>query len=122
VEGNSSPYDGDLTYWSTRMGKHPQMPKRTASLLKKQKGKCTHCQLFFREGDILETDHIIPKALGGKDESKNLQLLHRHCHDKKTESDLKIINNYKKAKRIDEIYKWFNKLNWIWKEDIPTMI
>ncbi|MEB3883690.1 HNH endonuclease, partial [Lyngbya sp. CCY1209] len=24
-------------------------------------------------------DHIIPKCLGGKDDYKNLQLLHRHC-------------------------------------------
>ncbi len=37
VKGEASPFDGNLTYWSTRMGKHPQMPKRTASLLKKTK-------------------------------------------------------------------------------------
>ncbi|WP_287520893.1 group II intron maturase-specific domain-containing protein [Okeania sp. SIO2C2] len=35
VKGDASPYDGNLAYWSTRMGKHPQMSKRTASLLKK---------------------------------------------------------------------------------------
>ena len=122
VIGKTSIFDGNLTYWSTRMGKHPQMPKRTASLLKKQKGKCTHCGLFFREKDVIETDHIIPTASGGKDEYKNLQLLHRHCHDTKTKSDLKIIENYQRAKRIDEFYKWFNKQNWIWKGDIPTMI
>ena len=122
VRGNSSIFDGNLTYWSTRMGKHPQMPKRTASLLKKQKGRCTLCQLFFREEDVIETDHITPTAAGGKDEYKNLQLLHRHCHDKKTKSDLRIINNFQRSKRMDEFYKWFNKQNWIWKEDIPTMV
>ncbi|MCZ8241263.1 MAG: HNH endonuclease signature motif containing protein, partial [Microcystis sp. LE19-131.1A] len=26
-------------------------------------------------------------SLGGKDEYKNLQLLHRHCHDDKSASD-----------------------------------
>lgn len=122
VRNTASPYDGNLTYWSTRMGKHPQMPKRTASLLKKQKGKCTHCGLFFQEKDVIETDHIIPTAAGGKDEYKNLQLLHRHCHDEKTKSDLEMINNHRKEKRIKELYKWFNKLDWIWKDDIPTLI
>lgn len=36
----------------------------------------------------MEVDHIIPRTLGGKDEWKNLQLLHRHCHDEKTAIDL----------------------------------
>ncbi|MEG4120927.1 HNH endonuclease signature motif containing protein [Microcoleus sp. N9_B4] len=36
---------------------------------------------------VLEIDHKIPRALGGKDEWKNLQLLHRHCHDGKIASD-----------------------------------
>ena len=38
VKGDASPYDGNLVYWSTRQGKHPEMPTRTASLLKKHKG------------------------------------------------------------------------------------
>ena len=104
------------------MGKHPEMPVRTATLLKAQKGKCNWCELILREEDVVETDHITPTQAGGKDEYKNLQLLHRYCHDKKTKSDLVVINNYQREKRINEFYKWFNKLNWIWKEDIPTMI
>jgi RNA-directed DNA polymerase len=60
---------------------------RMTTLLKTQKGKCTHCGLFFREEDVLEVDHIIPQAKGGKDEYKNLQILHRHCHDAKTAKD-----------------------------------
>ena len=48
VKGESSPYDGNLIYWSTRMGNNPEMPIRISKLLKKQKGKCTHCGLFFR--------------------------------------------------------------------------
>jgi RNA-directed DNA polymerase len=87
VKGESSPYDGNLVYWSTRMGKNPEMPKRVTTLLKKQKGKCTHCGLFFREDDVLEVDHKIPKSQGGKDIYDNWQLLHRHCHDTKTTSD-----------------------------------
>ena len=122
IKDDASPYNGDLIYWSSRMGKHPEMPTRTATLLKTQKGKCNQCGLIFREEDVIETDHIIPTAAGGKDEYKNLQLLHRHCHDEKTKSDLEVINNHQREKRIKELYKWFNKLNWIWKEDIPTMI
>lgn len=87
VKGTCSPFDGNLVYWSTRMGKNPQMPSRVSKLLKQQKGKCTHCKLFFREDDVMEVDHIIPKSKGGKDEYKNLQLLHRHCHDSKTSTD-----------------------------------
>ena len=66
VKGEASPYDGNLVYWSSRMGKHPEMPLRAASLLKKQKGKCAHCGLWFSEEDVIELDHIIPKAIGGK--------------------------------------------------------
>jgi 5-methylcytosine-specific restriction endonuclease McrA len=69
------------------MGQHPEMPKRTASLLKKQQGKCAHCGLFFKDGDITELDHIIPKSIGGKDIYENWQLLHRHCHDEKSRQD-----------------------------------
>ena len=87
VKGESSLYDGNLVYWSSRMGNNPEMPNRISKLLKKQKGKCTHCEMFFREDDVMEVDHSIPKSKGGKDEYKNLQLLHRHCHDTKTAND-----------------------------------
>ncbi|MEM6401841.1 MAG: hypothetical protein AAF757_16675 [Cyanobacteria bacterium P01_D01_bin.116] len=49
-------------YWSTRMGTHPEVPKKTAKLLKKQKGKCTHCGLHFKPDDVWEIDHVNPKA------------------------------------------------------------
>jgi RNA-directed DNA polymerase len=87
VKGESSPYDGSLVYWSTRMGNNPEMPSRVSKLLKKQKGKCTHCGLFFRENDVMEVDHTIPKSQGGKESYDNWELLHRHCHDTKTAQD-----------------------------------
>lgn len=91
VKGDASPYDGNLIYWSSRMGEHPETTTRVATLLKKQKGKCTHCGMYFREEDVLEIDHITPKTLGGKDEYKNLQILHRHCHDEKTTEDGSVV-------------------------------
>ena len=87
VKGDASPYDGNLVYWSSRMGKHPEATTTMATLLQKQKGKCAHCKLHFTEQSVMEIDHIIPKSKGGKDEYKNKQLLHRHCHDEKTASD-----------------------------------
>ena len=87
VKGESSPYDANLVYWSTRRGNNPEMPIRVSKLLKRQKGKCAHCGLFFREDDVMEIDHKIPKSQGGKDSYDNWQLLHRHCHDTKTAND-----------------------------------
>ncbi len=41
----------------------------------------------LRDGDLLETDYVLPRSQGGTDDYKNLQLLHRHCHDVKTALD-----------------------------------
>jgi len=87
VKDDASPYDGNLVYWSTRMGKNPEVPKTVTALLKRQKGKCAHCGLYFTEESVLEVDHVIPKSKGGKNSYDNLQLLHRHCHDEKTALD-----------------------------------
>jgi len=87
VRGATSPYDGNLTYWSTRLGRSPEMSARVAELLKRQKGKCNWYGLYFRDGDKMEVDRIIPKSQGGKDIRKNWQLLHLHCHDEKTAKD-----------------------------------
>ncbi len=90
VKGSKSFFDGDLIYWSTRMGQNPLMPKWKAILVKKQKGKCNQCKLFFKCGDLMEIDHIISLSEGGKRTYSNLQLLHKHCHDIKT------VNSYRK--------------------------
>lgn len=84
VQKNRSPYDGDFVYWSTRMQRYPLKSSRVARLLRRQKGRCAQCRLYFRDGDLMEIDHVVPTARGGKDEHQNLQLLHRHCHDTKT--------------------------------------
>ncbi|MFB2975694.1 hypothetical protein [Microseira sp. BLCC-F43] len=52
MEGNRSPFDGDLTYSSSPMGLHPEMPPEKAFMLKKQKGKCAYCGLHFLDGDL----------------------------------------------------------------------
>lgn len=102
VKGENSPYDGNLVYWSSRMGKHPEMPTRTAKLLKFQKGKCFYCGLMFRDGDRLNIDHIVPLSQGGRDSYDNLQLLHKHCHDIKSAQDRGM---YDKHQSIEERYE-----------------
>ena len=87
VKGTASPYDGNWVYWSTRMGVHPEVSTRVATLLKRQKGVCVHCKNYFKDGDSTEVDHIVPTSMGGKNSYDNWQLLHRHCHDKKTAND-----------------------------------
>jgi len=88
VQGTRSLYDGDWVYWSRRLGRHPEVSTRTARLMKRQQGKCRECGQYFMDGDKMEVDHIIPKAIGGSDTIYNLQLLHRHCHDMKTSGDI----------------------------------
>ncbi|MDT9232933.1 MULTISPECIES: group II intron reverse transcriptase/maturase [Limnospira] len=84
IRPDATPYDGNWTYWATRKGQAIDTPIRVAKLLKKQKGRCTWCGQYFAPSDLVEVDHIVPRSNGGKDEYKNLQLLHRHCHDDKT--------------------------------------
>ena len=117
VKGNSSPYDGNLVYWSTRMGRYPDTPNRKARLFCQQKGICLWCNLKFREDDIIEEDHILALALGGKDEWKNLQLLHGHCHDEKTVLDLMDIRDKNIAKYFSEVNNQLSKISWQWIDD-----
>ncbi len=91
VKGVASPLDGNLIYWSSRMGKNPGLPRSKAFLLRRQKGKCNLCGLYFREGDFLELDHILPKSCGGTNRRDNLQLLHKHCHHQKTRNDYSLV-------------------------------
>ena len=93
VKGKASPFNGDWIYWSKRRGEYPETPSRVSKLIKKQKGICPHCGLYFTSTDIVEVDHIKPTSLGGKDTYDNLQLLHKHCHDIKTAHDGSLTKN-----------------------------
>jgi RNA-directed DNA polymerase len=84
VKGNPSPFNGDKIYWVLRLQKDPQLSTNTVKLLVKQSGKCSYCDRYFKDTDILEIDHINPKSKGGKEVYNNLRLLHRHCHDRIT--------------------------------------
>jgi RNA-directed DNA polymerase len=102
VKSEASPYDGNLVYWSTRRKNHPECPKKIAELLRKQKGKCNWCGLHFREDDLLEIDHILSTAQGGKDVTSNRQLLHRHCHDEKTARERRQLATKELERELDD--------------------
>jgi RNA-directed DNA polymerase len=121
VKGDKSPFGGDLVYWSSRLGKHPQMSNQKAELLQKQKGKCAWCRHHFQNWDVLEVDHIVPKALGGKDDKKNLQVIHRHCHDKKTAIDLKEIRKKDSSQYLKKLHQKWERIKWEWENDLPKI-
>jgi len=75
VKGDKSPFDGDWTYWNKRGINKVGLPTKLARLLKKQKGKCNECGLFFMDSDLIEVDHIKPLAVEGKD----IQKTAKHC-------------------------------------------
>ncbi len=85
---------------------------------REKSGICNWCCLSFREEDILEEDHILATALGGRDEYRNLQLLHGHCHDEKTALDLEYLRNSQTTKYYDNFSKELNKYEWYWFDDI----
>jgi RNA-directed DNA polymerase len=89
VKGDASPYDGDYMYWGLRLKKYQTLSTRAKRLLKVQEMRCTLCKQPFVTFDRLEVDHIIPLHKGGQDSYGNLQILHRHCHIRKTADDLK---------------------------------
>jgi RNA-directed DNA polymerase len=90
ITGDKSPFDGDHLYWGVRNAKYSDFSTRESTLLKRQDGRCNWCKQKFTQLDgPLEVDHVIPVSRGGADEYINLQLLHKHCHIKKTSQDLK---------------------------------
>ena len=103
VTGTRSPYDGDWVYWATRLGRHPELSRTWATLLKRQDGRCPWCGLYFKHGeDLVELDHIIPTSQGGNGTSTNLQLLHGHCHDSKTAKDRAVEGTPDKGRTTEE--------------------
>ncbi|MFM6191680.1 group II intron reverse transcriptase/maturase [Planktothrix sp.] len=79
VKDTKSPFHGDWIYWGQRLSQHPMLRNMASKLLKKQEGKCNHCNLRFISIDLLEIHHIDYCRANNK--INNLELLHTHCHD-----------------------------------------
>jgi RNA-directed DNA polymerase len=79
VKDIKSPFNGDWVYWGQRLSQHPMLRNMASKLLKKQEGKCSHCNLRFISNSLLEIHHIDRNRANNK--INNLELLHTHCHD-----------------------------------------
>lgn len=102
IQGTRSPYDSDHPYWALRNSKYSAYPLRVSKLYKEQNGICNICKNHFDTFSKLEVDHILPRALGGKDRYSNLQLLHESCHLKKTNADKIAIAKERKNKNLSK--------------------
>jgi RNA-directed DNA polymerase len=77
VQGNKSPYDGDITYWSQRNSQ--LYDGETSKALKGQNHACGHCGLKFTSEERVHLHHIDGNHNNWK--LKNLIVVHESCHD-----------------------------------------
>lgn len=98
ISGHETPFNGNHFYWAKRNAQYSQFNHQKITLLTRQKFKCPLCGLHFTEGQIVETDHIKPLALGGNDSYQNLQAVHDYCHHVKSSHDMKALRLSKKEK------------------------
>jgi len=77
VQGNKSPYDGDLTYWSERNSK--LYDGITSKLLKKQNHTCGHCGHKLTSEERVHLHHFDGNHNNWKE--SNLTVVHESCHD-----------------------------------------
>jgi len=111
IKGRHHIFDGQTEYWNKRKVMNNRGRRtRKESCLAKQEFKCNWCKQDFKHDSILELDHIVPKSCGGGEQSTNLQVLHRHCHDIKTRSDE---SSEKKVQRKIDVKNsdWFGGCN-----------
>lgn len=86
VKGHFSPYDPALQeYWKTR-ATNETSTLRTASntkMAKRQNCLCPVCSNpLYSTGEPVVVHHLIHQSKSGKNEYKNLMLLHNECHKK----------------------------------------
>lgn len=79
VKAETSPFDGNWTYWSIRLADYPGTPIRVNKALKRQKGRCGCCGQYFHPDDSVEIHHVDGNR--HNNHSCNLKALHLHCHD-----------------------------------------
>lgn len=58
--------------------------KQKKAKLEEQGGKCAGCDEAILPHQVYEGDHKVPWSEGGATSFENLQILHAHCHQKKT--------------------------------------
>lgn len=76
-------------------------------IAKKQKYKCRVCKQSLVGEESLETNHKVPKMLGGKDEYYNFELLHTSCHIQHHQ----LLERYGGGKQLNRIREYFRRNN-----------
>ena len=85
---------------------------RKREVWKKADGVCAHCGKAVN--DALRTiDHVIPKSLGGTDDTRNLMPLCTKCNKRRSSDDIEPGSYYKYAHKwaIEEFEDY--KINWM---------
>ena len=106
IKGSNTPFDRTLAiYWSTRNLKHSPYPARISNLLKQQESSCPICKKRFDifDSKSWEVETCLPKSQGGKDHYKNLQLLHKACHNLKTKREKAKLASVKSLQEPGEV-------------------
>ena len=85
VKGEASPDDPSLReYWEKRHQKagksYWEKNSRNYKIAQSQSWKCPICGEPLFNGEEIETHHIVPVAEGGRNDTDNLQHLHKACH------------------------------------------
>lgn len=78
IKAGASIFSGNIMYFCERMSYHNTRIRRLVRLMKSQKFKCTHCNLYFMPYDLIELHHELDP--NGKRTGK-IEFVHRHCHD-----------------------------------------
>lgn len=80
VRMDANPYF-DTQYFIDRKFQHgmKRLSGRFKQIWKNQKGCCYHCGLPMDISDEREIFFKVPKAMGGKDEVRNMAYVHKHC-------------------------------------------
>ena len=99
----------DIEYWTAESATEWTPPPKPTShkhlLYGEQEGRCAMCS-SLTEIRLMDVDHVVPRAEGGGDELKNLQLLCRPCNLTKGTSE----DSVAKASMIAELKE---KLAWL---------
>ena len=77
VQGDKSPYDGDIAYWSKRNSK--LYDGETSFALKRQNHSCVACGLMFTSEERIHLHHV--DGNHGNWKRDNLVAIHESCHD-----------------------------------------
>lgn len=77
---DANPYF-DTQYFIDRKFQHgmKRLSGRFKQIWENQKGCCYHCGLPVDISDEREIFFKVPKAMGGKDEVRNMAYVHKHC-------------------------------------------